>query len=275
MKKVLGVIVAVVIIWISGIISMLLKAMIEISRTNIENISEFQFILMGLVPFIPFIIGIWLVKLSWRKITYETPKLVNEKSKDETSLTKAVINHSKDIASEIKPALNEYKEKHNSLNTIKKETMTIVSNNLEINEDEIYEQIMIEIEEDKKIKSTWAKALAQSDGDDKKANSLYINLRVEKIKEVYQDQVEIQRSQEKKGKLKALDGGELNKQELSLEEKGFLKRHRCDEKSIHVEIDYEYIKIRRGKIYFCFKRDENKVYSISVEEFRKHTGFYD
>ncbi len=275
MKKVLGVIVAVVIIWISGFISMLLKAMIEISRTNIENISEFQFILMGLVPLIPFIIGIWLVKLSWRKITYETPKLVNEKSKDETSLTKAVINHSKDIASEIKPALNEYKEKHNSLNTIKKETMTIVSNNLEINEDEIYEQIMIEIEEDKKIKSTWAKALAQSDGDDKKANSLYINLRVEKIKEVYQDQVEIQRSQEKKGKLKALDGGELNKQELSLEEKGFLKRHRCDEKSINVEIDYEYIKIRRGKIYFCFKRDENKVYSISVEEFRKHTGFYD
>ena len=69
MKKVLGVIVAVVIIWISGIISMLLKAMIEISRTNIENISEFRFILMGLVPFIPFIIGIWLVKLSWRKIT--------------------------------------------------------------------------------------------------------------------------------------------------------------------------------------------------------------
>ena len=195
--------------------------------------------------------------------------------KEQTSLVKAVINHSKDIVNEIKPVINEYKEKHNSLNTIEKETMTIVSNNLEINEDEIYEQIMIEIEEDKKIKSTWAKALAQSDGDDKKANSLYINLRVEKIKEVYQDQVEIQRSQEKKGKLKALDGGELNKQELSLEEKGFLKRHRCDEKSINVEIDYEYIKIRRGKIYFCFKRDENKVYSISVEEFRKHTGFYD
>ena len=182
MKKVLGVIVAVVIIWISGIISMLLKAMIEISRTNIENISEFQFILMGLVPFIPFIIGIWLVKLSWRKITYETPKLVNEKSKDETSLTKAVINHSKDIASEIKPALNEYKEKHNSLNTIKKETMTIVSNNLEINEDEIYEQIMIEIEEDKKVKSTWAKALAQSDGDRDKAESLYIKSRFVDIK---------------------------------------------------------------------------------------------
>ena len=182
MKKVLGVIVAVVIIWISGIISMLLKAMIEISRTNIENISEFRFILMGLVPFIPFIIGIWLVKLSWRKITYETPKLVNEKSKDETSLTKAVYNHSKDIASEIKPALNEYKEKHSYSNTIKKETMTIVSNNLEINEDEIYEQIMIEIEEDKKVKSTWAKALAQSDGDRDKAESLYIKFRFIDIK---------------------------------------------------------------------------------------------
>ena len=178
MKKVLGVIVAVVIIWISGIISMLLKAMIEISRTNIENISEFQFILMGLVPFIPFIIGIWLVKLSWRKITYETPKLVNEKSKDETSLTKAVINHSKDIASEIKPALNEYKEKHSYSNTSSKETITSITNNLDINEDEIYEQVMIEIEEDNKVKSTWAKALAQSEGDKGKAEAEYIRLRV-------------------------------------------------------------------------------------------------
>ena len=102
--------------------------------------------------------------------------------KEQTSLVKAVINHSKDIVNEIKPVINEYKEKHNSLNTIEKETMTIVSNNLEINEDEIYEQIMIEIEEDKKVKSTWAKALAQSDGDDKKENSLYINLRFQEIK---------------------------------------------------------------------------------------------
>ena len=51
-----------------------------------------------------------------------------------------------------------------------------------INDFEIYEKIMIEIETDNEIKSTWAKALSQSDGDDKKANSLYINLRVQEIK---------------------------------------------------------------------------------------------
>ena len=230
--------------------------------------------LFALIPLVNIGLALYYGFDKYKKITEHN----DNRKKEQTSLVKAVINHSKDILNESKSVINEYKEKHNSLNTIEKETMTTVSNNLEKNEDEIYEiyeQIMMEIEEDKKVKSTWAKALAQSDGDDKKANSLYINLRVEKIKEVYQDQVEIQRSQEKKGKLKALDGGELNKQELSLEEKGFLKRHRCDEKSINVEIDYEYIKIRRGKIYFCFKRDENKVYSISVEEFRKHTGFYD
>ena len=51
-----------------------------------------------------------------------------------------------------------------------------------INEDEIYEKIMIEIENDKKIKSTWAKSFAQSNGDENKANALYINLRIEEIK---------------------------------------------------------------------------------------------
>ena len=69
MKKVLGVIAAIVIMWISSIISILLKAIIEASRTNIDDISQFQFVLMGLVPIVPFIIGIWLVKFTWRKIT--------------------------------------------------------------------------------------------------------------------------------------------------------------------------------------------------------------
>ena len=55
--------------------------------------------------------------------------------------------------------------------------------NLEIDEDAIYEQVMIEIEEEKKIKSTWAKALSKSDGDYKKAESLYINLRVQFIRD--------------------------------------------------------------------------------------------
>jgi hypothetical protein len=160
---------------------------------------------------------------------------INQK---DTSLTKAVYNHSKDMASEIKPALNEYKEKHSYSNTSSKEIITSITNNLEISEDEIYEKIMIEIEEDKKVKSTWAKALAQSDGDDKKANSLYINLRVEKLKEVYQDQVEIQKSQEKKARLKALGGRELNKQE-----KDFLNKYGVSIFSSNVSISYSSIVI--------------------------------
>ena len=49
------------------------------------------------------------------------------------------------------------------------------------NEDAIYEQVMLEIEEDKKVKATWARALAQSDGDKDKAEALYIQFRVKEI----------------------------------------------------------------------------------------------
>ena len=59
---------------------------------------------------------------------------------------------------------------------------------------------MLEIEENKKVKSTWAKALAQSDGDDKKADSLYINLRVTQIKEEANFILEKQREEIEKNK---------------------------------------------------------------------------
>lgn len=78
----------------------------------------------------------------------------NEKLK----LVKAVLNHTKAIA-------DEYIVKHYK-----------PSNDIE--ENEFYEKIMIEIEEDRKIKSTWAKAILQSEGDDKKAQSIYIKLRI-------------------------------------------------------------------------------------------------
>lgn len=174
---------------------------------------------------------------------------VNNSNDTNSSLAKAVYNHSKDIASEIKPAVEEYKESHKtsksdfnitedelcflnqySLNpnspnvTINDEIISIrmhnsspkvyfrknntVSNTRDkskndagvkdfddsyfsklkeekfnyLNEDEIYEQALTEIEEDKKVKSTWAKALAQSEGNKDKAESLYINMRVHDIK---------------------------------------------------------------------------------------------
>mgnify|MGYP007032857629 CR=1 FL=1 len=40
---------------------------------------------------------------------------------------------------------------------------------------------MLEIEEDRKVKSTWAKAFAQSDGDENKAQAMYITFRVNEI----------------------------------------------------------------------------------------------
>ena len=101
---------------------------------------------------------------------------------EELSLVKAVINHSKDLVQEIKPTINNYVQKHNKFYS-------------DINEDEIYEQVMIEMEEDNKVKSTWAKALAQSDGNKDKAESLYIKLRVDSL---VQEKLEILEKERKK-----------------------------------------------------------------------------
>jgi uncharacterized membrane protein YhaH (DUF805 family) len=92
------------------------------------------------------------------------------------SLAKAVYNHSKDISSEVKPAIREYKQQHT--------TPQAQADNQHIDlvdEDSIYEQVMLEIEEDRKVKSTWAKAFAQSDGDENKAQAMYITFRVNEI----------------------------------------------------------------------------------------------
>ena len=106
--------------------------------------------------------------------------LIDSKNENENivdiPLAKAVINHSKELVQEVKPTINNYIQKHNKIDEI------VIKDNLkveDINEDEIYEQVLHEIEKDDKVKSTWAKALSQSDGDDKKAQSLYIKLRVD------------------------------------------------------------------------------------------------
>ena len=95
--------------------------------------------------------------------------------------------------------------------------------NFEINEDNIYEQVMVEIEENKKVKSAWAKALAQSQGDENKAKALYIPMRVQEIQreqEEYNFYLEEQRKQEK---LELLGGKELSQQEQQ-----FLKKYNVD-----------------------------------------------
>ena len=50
-----------------------------------------------------------------------------------------------------------------------------------LKEDEIYDQIGKEIEQDKKVRSVWTKALSQADGDVNKAESQYIKLRFEQL----------------------------------------------------------------------------------------------
>lgn len=105
-------------------------------------------------------------------------KEANENTK---TLAKAMINHSKELVQEVKPTINNYIEKHNKIDEI------VISE--DINEDEIYEQV----EEDNKIKSTWAKALSQSDGDKDKAESLYIKLRVGFLVQEKKEQIKIEK----------------------------------------------------------------------------------
>ena len=145
---------------------------------------------------------------------------------NDTSITKAVYNHVKDLSCEIKPIINEYKEKHSNSNfnsqSISNTYSNISDNTIELNEDEIYEKIMLEIEEDKKVKSTWARALSQSDGNKEKAESLYIKLRVDiliqeernRLNEEKLQQEEIIRFQNKK-----LEAGKAEEQNVFNQEK--------------------------------------------------------
>jgi len=99
----------------------------------------------------------------------------------DSSLTKAVYNHAKEVASEVKPMVEKYKQSHTTAQPINEEqSITTVAS---VNDDEIYEQVMLEIEEDRKVKSAWARALSQADGDKDKAEALYIQFRVKAIKD--------------------------------------------------------------------------------------------
>ena len=157
-------------------------------KEHINELSENVYVALGVSQLIPLIIAIILIRIVWKKITYKGKLETNSNLKSNSleskdtinnsnpSLAKAVYNHTKDIASEIKPTINEYKEKHQT-------SKTDISNISSIDEDEIYEKVMLEIEEDNKVKSTWARALAQSEGDRNKAESLYIKLRFNEIKD--------------------------------------------------------------------------------------------
>ena len=223
-----AIIVALIIVFISGLLFNILKIAMGSGSSFIGVIIQLT----------PFMIGIWLIKYSWTKITYtEEPK---ENIIDNTqSLAKAVINHSKELVQEVKPTINNYIQKHNKIDEI------VIKDNLkveDINEDEIYEQVLHEIEKDDKVKSTWAKALSQSDGDDKKAQSLYIKLRVdflieEKKKIIENEKREYEELEKKRVEYERLEQEKVEnerrfkeKVENEKRERERLERHKLEDK---------------------------------------------
>jgi len=154
--------------------------------------------LFALIPFVNVGLALYYGSVKYKK------KLVSDSVVDnsDTSLAKAVYNHTKDIATEVKPiidkeqsattnkevkpTINEHEQKHTTSQTpVQNEDIKEVpEQNVELeNDDAIYEQVMLEIEEDRKVKSAWARALAESDGDVSRVESLYIQFRVKTIKD--------------------------------------------------------------------------------------------
>lgn len=168
------------ILFIPSIIACYSNIIIKIKRLHDINLSGWWlpvFIFLAIPYFV-----LYFLPGTRYKNRFDDDFMPQEKEQNNTSLSKAVYNHSKDIVNEIKPAINEYKEKHSTTKNENKIT--------DISESKIYEDIMLEIEQDNKVKSTWAKALSQSDGNKAKAESLYINFRVEELKkELFGDSV--------------------------------------------------------------------------------------
>lgn len=237
-----------ILISIPTILAIYSNIIIKIKRLHDINLSGWWFpvFLLLCLPYI----ALYFWPGTKGKNRFDENYKSQEKDLNDTSLTKAVYNHSKNIASEIKPKVEEYKREHSSQNESQETShYEQTSNNIEIKnndeerikcpycekennksrkicwkckkelnktknaypsniedfddsyfsnikkntdsgfltEDQIYEKVMIEIEEDKKVKSIWAKSLAQSDGNKDKAESLYINLRVKYIKDDYKE----------------------------------------------------------------------------------------
>ena len=220
MKIFWAIVVSAIIVFVSGLLFNILKIAMG-SGTSFLGV---------IIQLTPFMIGIWLIKYSWTKITYsEEPK---ESIIDNSqSLAKAVINHSKEFVQEVKPTINKYIQKHNKIDEIVIKDNSRVDDNMisiDINEDEIYEQVMIEVEQDNKVKSTWAKALSQSDGDDKKAQSLYIKLRVDTLIQERKEQIELERKKIEEQEL-------LIKQEVEKLEQQRLEKKRLEKKRLENE----------------------------------------
>lgn len=120
-----------------------------------------------------------------------------KKNNSENSLAKAVANHAKDMACSVKPAVASYVEKHSSVQDCESTQENISNipidiNNFNIDEDQFYEKAMEELESDNKKKGIWAKAFAQSRGDEIKAKAMYIDIRAKEMMQL-QEAIEIEK----------------------------------------------------------------------------------
>lgn len=193
MRYFLGIIASATVLIVFSALFGFFRLFIKTVQANIINdVNEAVYILVGLTPILIGILGIWLTKITWEKTTSvkapvqfkSNPEKISNNN-DRSSLGKAVYTHSKDIAT-----INDYKEKQQT-------NKTEFTDFRAEDEDKIYEQAMAEIEEDTKVRGTWAKALANSDGNIDKAKSLYIQMRVQSLKiESNKDNIKINHDQD-------------------------------------------------------------------------------
>lgn len=66
MRIFFGVLLAVFIVYVMGVIIVFLDAIVTVAQQDIDD--KFTYVLIGLIPILPVILAIWLIKVSWRAI---------------------------------------------------------------------------------------------------------------------------------------------------------------------------------------------------------------
>ena len=187
--------------------------------------------LWALIPLVNVVFAFYYGIVNKKKISGKNKPL-------KKSLTKAVINHTKELAQEVKPAINNYINKHSKTDELVIKNHTEGSSNnmtfQDIDEDKIYEDVMLEIEEDNKVKSTWARALSQSDGNKEKAQSLYIKLRVDTL--VQKEQNRLNKEKFEQEEILRLQHEEIEAQRI---EKQRIEQSKLDAEIIKREEHYQ------------------------------------
>lgn len=124
-----------------------------------------------------------------------------------------------------------------------------ISNRVE--ETILYEYVLDELEDGFKVRGLWGKALAMSEGDENKATSLYMQYRVQNIKD-YFTTLKITYEELSKTQIKSsLENNFISDQSTDNfnvnPENIFLEKYNCNRKSINIEITDDYIIVKRGR----------------------------